>query len=122
MQQQYPPQFQQQQQQPQGQILTQEEAEIFAELMRAVVHEIASHMDDDVLDAFSSHQTHGEFINALRAHNGANEAKIRNRKRQSKSAGTPRRRQDGSIDKFNANDASARTRAIFEAALGRKGR
>jgi len=79
-------------------------------------------MDDDVLDAFSSHQTHGEFINALRAHNAANEAKIRNRKRQSKSAGTPRRRQDGSIDKFNANDASARTRAIFEAALGRKGR
>ena|SRR5215831_10569348 len=36
-------------------------------------------------------------------------------------AGTSRRRADGSVDAFNQNDATARTRAIFAQALGKKG-
>jgi len=110
--------------QQQGTYISPEEAELYGELIRAVVHEIARNMPEERLNEFARHQSYSGLAAALRRHNDETEHKIRNREhlKAAPAAGRSRRRADGSVDHFNQSDATARTRQIFEAALGKKGR
>lgn len=118
------PNFQQQQHPA---LQQQYEHAIFSEVLRAICHVIARELHSDLLDKLAAMDDPHGILMALRAFNDQNEAKIQRREHLQKApaapaAGTSRRRADGSIDHFNANDASSRTRQIFEAALGKKGR
>jgi|SRR5215469_8127835 len=100
---------------------------IFSEVVRAICHVIAREMHSDLLDKLAAMDDPHGILMALRAYNDQNEAKIQRREHLQKApaapaTGTSRRRADGSVDAFNQNDATARTRAIFEQALGKRGR
>jgi len=118
------PQFQQQQFQPQGQPHVIDA--LLGEILRAVTHIIAKDMHSDFLDRVARFEDPHALLQVLHEYNNANEIKIQRREHLQKpaapAAGTSRRRADGSVDVFNQNDATARTRAIFEAALGKRGK
>src|SRR5262252_4995876 len=115
------PQFQQQQQ-PQFSVFD----HLLGEILRAVTHIVAKDMASDFLDRVAAFDDPHALLQVLHEYNNANEAKIQRREHlknapAAPAAGTPRRRADGSVDHFNQRDATARTRAIFEQALGTKG-
>jgi len=99
---------------------------LLGEILRAITHIIAKDMHSDFLDRVARFEDPHPLLQVLHEYNNANEIKIQRREHlknapAAPAAGTPRRRADGSVDHFNQRDATARTRAIFEQALGTKG-
>jgi hypothetical protein len=115
------PQYPTQQQPPAAHPAQQQyEAELFGEIVRAMVHLIAKDMHSDLIDQLAALPNgHQDLIAILRMYNDDNEHKIRNRKRPQASATFTRRRADGTPDYFN--DANAAVKALFDRGLkGRK--
>jgi hypothetical protein len=97
---------------------------LLGEILRAVTHIIAKDMHSDFLDRVAQFQDPHALLQVLHEYNNQNEIAIQKRTHLQKApapAGTPRRRADGTLDAFNQSDATARTRQIFEQALGKKG-
>jgi len=118
--QQFPPQ------QPQEQQFSQSD-HFFGQLLRLLFIHVAESLSPEEFEQLASLNPEDPAATAwLSNHSDGRHSKLISRPRGQQvapaAAGPARRRGDGSIDAFNQKDATARTRAIFEQALGRKGR